>query len=592
MSVLSQLVNIRDEYPRPQFRRDEWTNLNGEWNFRFDDENVGVSDDWFLKPTSWFDARIQVPFCFQSELSGIHDTAFHDTVWYHRTFQRPTEAATKRVILHFGAVDYESHVWVNGRLAVHHEGGHVPFQVDVTDFLQEVDNQLVVRAFDPTGDLSMPRGKQYWQEKSESIFYTRTTGIWQTVWLEVVSPVYIRKVRLTPNVDREEITIETHFSERLASGAARLQVEISMDGQLVKREWLECTDNMESRSIHLGTSTHRINQGWLWSPEHPKLFDVRFALIIDGMEQDVVHSYFGLRKIAVEDGKVYLNNFPYTMKLVLDQGYYPKGILTAPTDDDLRRDAELVKEMGFNGVRKHQKVEDPRFLYWCDKLGLLVWGEMANAYTFSNEYVRKVTNEWQAAIERDYNHPCIVAWVPLNESWGVPDIHWNQTQQDHALAMYHLTKSLDPTRLVISNDGWEHVKSDLCTIHDYEWRREVLEERYRSPESAVTSMPGNRKIYVGSGSYDGAPILVTEFGGIAFKKSDWDGWGYSGVATDEEFLSRLRDVIEPLLASPHVQGYCYTQFTDVEQEINGLLTYDRVPKVPLEEIRRINEGSK
>lgn len=591
MSTLINKNQVRTEYPRPQFRRNHFMNLNGEWNFRFDDTDIGLKEHWYDKNSEWFSDKIIVPFCFQSELSGIQTTEFHDVVWYHRHFNLTDEFLGKRAILHFGAVDYAATVWVNGRVVTTHEGGHVPFAVDITDVLQQDNNTLVIRVFDPSKDLSLPRGKQYWLEKSESIFYTRTTGIWQSVWMESVNDTHIEHVRFTPNIDKEDITIETSIRNLPSHKSARLQVEIMFQGTLVKRELWDCTTGNEVRTIHLGTSTQRLNQGWLWSPEKPNLFDVKFSLLVDDETCDVAQSYFGMRKIAVEDGIVYLNNFPYTMKLVLDQGYFPTGILTAPSDEELRRDVELVKEMGFNGVRKHQKVEDPRFLYWCDKLGLLVWGEMANAYVYSRSYVQKVTAEWQAVLERDYNHPCIVAWVPINESWGVPSINWSEDQQQHARTMYHLTKSLDPTRLVISNDGWEHVISDLCTIHDYEWRHEVLEERYHDASRATNAMPGNRKIYVSGEHYHGAPILVTEFGGIAYKKSDWEGWGYSGATTDEDFLNRLRNVVHPLLNSPVVQGYCYTQFTDVEQEINGLVTYDRTPKVPLEEIRKINEGN-
>jgi beta-galactosidase/beta-glucuronidase len=278
------------------------------------------------------------------------------------------------------------------------------------------------------------------------------------------------------------------------------------------------------------------------------------------------------------------------MKLVLDQGYYPDGNLTPPSDEAIRRDVELTKEMGFNGARKHQKLEDPRYLYWCDRLGLLVWGEAANAYAYSEEYVRRFTQEWQAGLERDYNHPSIVVWVPLNESWGVPNIAMDHRQQQHALAMYHLTKSLDPMRPVVSNDGWEMVSTDLFSIHDYEWRREVLEQRYSSAVKAVEGYPSNRKLTVEGYPYQGQPILVTEFGGIAYQKSQWEGWGYSGAVNDEDYAERLRAVIGPLLESGVVQGYCFTQLTDVEQEINGLLTYDRQPKLPLVQIKAINEG--
>jgi beta-galactosidase/beta-glucuronidase len=326
-----------------------------------------------------------------------------------------------------------------------------------------------------------------------------------------------------------------------------------------------------------------------WTPEKPNLFDVSFELWNADEVVDRVQSYFGLRKISVEEGNVCLNNRPYYMKLVLDQGYFPDGIMTPPSDDAFKQDVELTKAMGFNGARKHQKVEDPRYLYWCDRLGLLVWAEMANAIAYSEEYVRRISLEWQEVMDRDYNHPCIVAWVPLNESWGVPNLLFDKHQQQHALSMYHLTKSLDTTRLVIPNDGWEHVITDICTIHDYESRKEVLEKRYSSLE-VIGAKPAGRWIHVPGFPYQGAPIQVTEYGGISFQKSDSQGWGYSSAENEEDFMERYMAVTHPLLESPVVQGFCYTQLTDVEQEINGLLTYDRKPKIPLEVIKQINEG--
>lgn len=579
----------RREYPRPQFVRDTWLNLNGEWEFEFDDQNLGERDQWYRGDRS-FTRRIQVPFAFESKLSGIHETDFHDRVWYRRTFTLPQEFAGKRVILHFGAVDYAATVWVNGQMAMQHEGGHTPFHADITDLLDGSGEQVVVvRAVDEALNVFLPRGKQYWKEKSESIFYTRTTGIWQTVWLEAVSDTYLEKVKFTSNIDTNEIHIRPFVAGFLKEDDVRLTMKISFEGEHVVEDTVQLTAADDGRWVKLhGLNDHSMDRFW-W-PERPNLYDVEFTLQVNGESVDQVNSYFGMRKISVEKGKFNLNNRPYKMKLVLDQGYFPDGNLTPPSDEAIRRDVELTKEMGFNGARKHQKIEDPRYLYWCDKLGLLVWGEMANAYDYSEEYVRRITQEWQEAIERDYNHPCIAVWVPLNESWGVPNIQIDKRQQQHALAMYHLTKSLDPTRLVVSNDGWEMVHTDLYNIHDYEWREEVLRERYASLESTIQAMPANRLLSVGGHSYDGQPILVTEFGGVAFKKSDWEGWGYSGAENEEDFLERLRAVFQPLQQSPVLQGYCYTQLTDVEQEINGLLTYDRQPKVPLEEIKKIVDG--
>jgi beta-galactosidase/beta-glucuronidase len=575
----------RQEFPRPQFVRNEWINLNGEWNFTFDDGNKGLSEEWFTKHT--FDRTINVPFCYQSDMSSIGETEFHDLVWYQRSFELPDNWSSKRTLLHFGAVDYRAWVYVNGKFVKYHEGGHTPFHVEVTKQVKRGVNSVVVRVEDPSKDLDQPRGKQYWKEQSESIFYTRTTGIWQTVWLEAVPTTYIEKVKLTPNIDTDEIGLE--FSVNNLTANQQLEIEISFDSEIVATDTVQLLHNKGSRQVFLNDfNVH--GPGRLWSPEHPNLYDIILRIKENGQVLDEASSYFGMRKVSIVNGKFMLNNRPYYQKLVLDQGYFPAGILTAPTDEDLKKDVELTKEMGFNGARKHQKIEDPRYLYWADKLGLLVWGEMANSYTYSDDAVRRITAEWQEAIERDYNHPSIVVWVPVNESWGVPRLLDDTRQQDHTLSLYYLTKSLDKTRFVISNDGWEHTKSDLCTIHDYDSRKEVLKERYRTKENILTSTPGSRLVYVPGYDYNDEPILVTEFGGIAYKKSEWEGWGYSGASNDEDFADRYYKVVSALLESPLVQGFCYTQITDVEQEINGILTYDRKPKIDLEIIRAINEG--
>lgn len=578
---------LRGEYPRPQLVRADWLNLNGVWNFEFDDEAAGEREKWYEHPS--FSRTIRVPFCYQSKLSGIGDPSFHDIVWYHRTFTVPTAYQGKRLILHFGAVDYECKVWVNGRLAAIHEGGHTPFDADITDLLQGADNSIVVKAVDYSRDAALPRGKQYWEETSAGIFYTRTTGIWQTVWIEPVHDLHIRRIRLTPDIDTNEVSLQAFVQGWDTRAKLQLKSVISFAGQVVSEDSFSVTGKDEMRRIRL----HDFNDhglGRWWSPERPNLYDLELTLLVDGEAVDTIASYFGMRKISIEDGVVLLNNRPYYMKMVLDQGYFPDGLLTAPSDEALKKDIELTKEMGFNGARKHQKIEDPRYLYWADRLGLLVWGEMANAFRFTETYAGQITREWLQAVERDYNHPCIVAWVPLNESWGVTNILVSPAEQQHALALYHMTKSLDMSRPVISNDGWELVKTDLVTIHDYEWRKEVLADRYSTVEQALQAKPGNRWILVPGYPYEGQPLLLTEFGGISFQKGNQEGWGYSGASNEEDFERRLADVVQGALASPVLQGFCYTQLTDVEQEINGLLTYDRQPKIPLEKIREIVQG--
>ncbi len=596
-------IGPRPEYPRPQFRRRRWINLNGNWHFAFDDDDRGLAEsrqnvtpEVLRSEGSPFDRGIVVPFCYQSKLSGIGETAFHDVVWYARTFEY---AHGERLLLHFGAVGYRATVWVNGAQVASHEGGHTPFSADVTDALVGGDgeNVVVVRAEDPSRDVTIPRGKQYWKEESEGIFYTRTTGIWQTAWLEPVSRHRIETLRLTPDVDDATINLEVSITG-IEPGMS-LRASVSFEGEPILEDTIALRSSPVERSLPLlrrgdAPDTPHLAE-WpsvaLWSPEEPNLYDLELELLEeDGTVLDTVESYFGMRKIETKDGRIYLNGRPLYQRLVLDQGYFPEGIMTAPTDDDLRRDVELTKEMGFDGARKHQKVEDPRWLYWADTLGLLVWGEMANAYQYSSDYVSRMTSEWQQAIRRDYNHPCIIAWVPMNESWGVPNLASDSSQTEHLLALYHLTRSLDGTRLVVSNDGWEHALTDLCTIHDYR-DAEALKESYATPESAVAAKPTRRPIYVPGYGHRGEPILITEFGGIAFEGGD-GGWGYSTVAGTDEFLERYEALIEALLQSEPVQGFCYTQLTDVEQEVNGLLTYDRKAKAPPERIREITTREK
>ena len=592
----------RPEYPRPQFRRRDWTNLNGAWAFAFDDSDAGLSGGWqntdaaaLRSDASPFDREIVVPFCYQAERSGIGETAFHDVVWYARTFEY-TPTGDERLLLHFGAVDYRATVWVNGAQVASHEGGHTPFSADVTHALagESGNNVVIVRTEDPSRDVTIPRGKQYWKEESEGIFYTRTTGIWQSVWLEPVNRHRIDTLRLTPDVDAASVEVEVSV-EAIESGMS-LRATVELDGEQVLEDTISVRSSLVERSLPLLRSGEAPDTphlaDWpgpaLWSPEHPNLYDLRLELLGQGGEVlDRVESYFGMRKIEVKSGKVLLNDRPLYQRLILDQGYFPEGILTAPTDEDLRRDIELAREMGFNGARKHQKVEDPRWLFWADTLGFLVWGEMANAYKYSPGYVRRMTAEWQEAVMRDYNHPCIVAWVPMNESWGVPNLASDPSQTEHLLAIYHLTRSLDQSRPVVSNDGWEHAITDLCNIHDYR-DAESLAKSYATPESAVAAEPANKPVYVSGYAYRGEPILITEFGGIAFT-GDERGWGYSTVADADEFLERYGSLVEALLRSTPVRGFCYTQLTDVEQEINGLLTYDRRPKVDLARVREINE---
>lgn len=573
------MTNVpRPEYPRPQFVRDKsWLNLNGEWDFSFGKDT--------------FDMKIIVPYAYQTKLSGINLQEFHDIVWYRRNFDLPRHMKGKRIILHFGAVDYKCQVWVNGVHVTSHIGGHVGFQVEISHVIKDKDNEIIVRAEDDSLDLEMPRGKQYWKEKPESIFYTRTTGIWQTVWIEAVAHTYLHRVWMTPDVDDRAVDIEYEIDGDMEGRF--LKAVISFEGtDLAKYTVSEIKNRGAFRAVidQQGLVKWNFQEELLWSPENPRLFDIKFYIYQGDKIIDEAHSYFGMRKVSIVDGKFMLNNRPYYQKLVLDQGYWEESLLTAPEDQAFVRDISLAKEMGFNGARKHQKIEDPRYLYWADKLGFLVWGEIAANYVFSRRGVGRLANEWMKEIFRDYNHPSIVAWTPINESWGVPNILSKKDEQSFCAAMVYLTKSLDQSRPVISNDGWEHTCTDLLTIHDYCPDKSILKKRYSSLESILDSMPAGRRMFAQGWEYEGQPILVTEFGGISYKKGDWEGWGYSSANSHEDYAKRYYDVVSALLESDLIQGFCYTQLTDVEQEINGLLTYDRKPKIDPNIIREINEG--
>lgn len=581
---------FRTEYPRPQFVRENWLNLNGKWGFEFDDENIGIKKNWFEKPD--FNQQINVPFTYQCELSGVNVQDFHDIVWYSRVFKLPTDMENKKIILHFGAVDYKTDVWVNGHHLITHVGGHTPFSIDLTSVILKNQNQIVVRVEDASHDLELPRGKQYWKPTSESIFYTRTTGIWQTVWIEAVEKSYLENITITPDLDRKKVCVEYELGG--TEKEAQLDVKISFKDVVIVEDSIKVKNQRGKREFWLDqevTLDWNHQESWAWSPDNPVLFDIEFKVVCDQQCLDKVTSYFGLRKVEIVDGIFMLNNRPFYQKLLLDQGYWEESLLTAPSDEAFITDIQLGKEMGFNGVRKHQKIEDPRYLYWADKLGFLVWGEIANAYTYSRKYVNRITTEWMDMMKRDYNHPCIVAWTPLNESWGVDCIMNNKEEQAHSAAMYWLTKSLDQTRPVISNDGWDHTQTDLLTIHDYEFRNEVLTERYSNLANTLKARPAGRGLFAKGWQYDNQPVIISEMGGISYQKSEWEGWGYSAANSDEDFIERYYNVIAPMLKSPVIQGFCYTQITDVEQEINGLLTYARKPKVDLSIIRAINEGT-
>ena len=505
-------------------------------------------------------------------------------MWYRRGFTLPADWKGRRVLLHFGAVNYWAGVWVNGAMAGRHEGGNTPFAFDITSLLNAAGNTVTVHAEYPPTDRYIPRGKQFWEPKSRGIFYTRTTGIWQTVWLEPVSESHLESIKITPNMDGMA-SIYAHVAG--AKAGLSLRTTVSYGAKSV------VATSVTADNPRVATSV-TVDDPKLWSPGSPNLYDATFELIEGDRVVDRVKSYLGFRSVWTGNGKVFLNGRPIFLKMVLDQGYWPDSILTPPSDDAIQYDIRMTKDMGFNGARKHQKLEDPRYLYWADKMGLLVSSEMANAYLFDDQAVERFTREWIDAVARDYNHPSIIIWAPLNESWGVPNLR-DPRQQDYLKELYTLTHAFDSTRLVIDNEGWEHTSmTDLFAIHDYARTGDLLAEKYKDLGKPGAGVPDVGRPALAPGyQYNGTPVVLSEFGGVAYiprgHEVPPESWGYSGVEkTGDAALERLRGLFAGIARVPGFAGLCYTQLTDVEQEINGLLTYDRKPKFDVRQIHEIN----
>lgn len=575
--------------------RQRWTDLSGTWRFVYDDTDRGLSERWFDSSPELFDRTIEVPYPPESKLSGIQDPSFHPILWYRREFHADLQPG-ERLLLHFGAVDYRAAVWVNGQKVGEHEGGHTSFSFDVTDALSPAagPHVLVVRAEDEPADTAQPRGKQMWGEEPSGIWYDRTSGIWQPVWLEPVPAAHIAELVVSPVLDDGTADVEVVINgARDVTGT--VAVTLTLDDVVYAAGTTPVESSLEGTTARLRLPMPALRDGhhrhFLWTPESPTLFDVTAELRADD-EVDQVSGYAGFRDIDVRDGVFTLNGAPHFLRMVLEQGFWPESHLAAPSDDALRREVELIKDLGFTGVRIHQKIEDPRFLYWCDRLGLIVWGEMANAHEFSATAADRLTREWLDAVRRDRGHPSIVAWVPLNESWGVPNLATSQRQRHYARGLYHLTKAIDPTRLVIANDGWEHTETDVLSVHDYSPQASGLRERYGDAEAVRQTLagpgPAGRKLILEDDGRGAGPLMITEYGGLSYVPASGEKWfGYRVVDTADEFRDAFAELTTALLDSGEVAGFCYTQLTDTMQERNGLLTENREPKLPLEVVRDI-----
>lgn len=569
----------RPEYPRPQFERSEWINLNGQWSYTFDFARSGMDRELFR--SEGFDGQITVPFAPQSELSGVGFTDFIPEMWYQRRLEIPADWDGKRILLHFGAVDYIASIYIDGRIAGRHWGGSSSFTVDITRMVSAgKTHNLVIRVEDDERSGEYAKGKQCGRFASFGCEYTRTTGIWQTVWMEAVHKDGLKDVYVIPDLDQSRFVFRPEY--HAVQQGQKLRIRILDNGKTVSEKTIPATAQSQAELTVKKVKT--------WSPEDPFLYDIEYdVLSAEGKVIDHVKAYAGMRKIQVIGNRLYLNDEPVYLRLVLDQGFYPDGIWTAPTDEALKRDIELSMAAGFNGARLHQKIFEPRFHYWADRLGYLTWGESASWGANINRIgsARNFLTEWEEAVVRDRNHPSIIMWTPFNETWEHPDNREAAREACRFVSdIYDLTKDLD-YRPCHDVSGNYHVKTDIFSVHQYE-QDTVKFKAWLAPVDGKVRQHDleNREV-----EYDGQPYLVDEYGGVKWvvgQEFSEISWGYGNAPkTLDEFYSRIEGLTNAILSFDHICGYCYTQLTDVEQEQNGIYNYDRTEKFDMERIRAI-----
>lgn len=569
----------RPEYPRPQFERSEWVNLNGQWSYTFDFSRSGMDRELFRSES--FDGQITVPFAPQSELSGVGFTDFIPEMWYQRKIEIPAGWDGKRILLHFGAVDYIASVYIDGKIAGRHWGGSSSFAIDITRLVSAgKTHNLVIRVEDDERSGEYAKGKQCGRYAQFGCEYTRTTGIWQTVWMEAVHKDGLKDVYVIPDLDQSRFVFRPEYYA--VQQGQKLRIRVMDNGKTVGEKTIPATAQSQAEITVRKVKT--------WSPEDPFLYDIEYdVLSADGEVIDHVKAYAGMRKVQVIGNRIYLNDEPVYLRLVLDQGFYPDGIWTAPTDEALKHDIELSMAAGFNGARLHQKIFEPRFHYWADRLGYLTWGESASWGANINRIgsARNFLTEWEETVIRDRNHPSIIMWTPFNETWEHPDNRETAREACRFVSdIYDLTKDLD-YRPCHDVSGNYHVKTDIFSVHQYE-QDTVKFKAWLAPVDGKVRQHDlkNREV-----EYDGQPYLVDEYGGVKWvvgQEFSEISWGYGNAPkTLDEFYSRIEGLTDAILSFDHICGYCYTQLTDVEQEQNGIYNYDRTEKFDMERIRAI-----
>jgi beta-galactosidase/beta-glucuronidase len=573
------MTTPRPEHPRPDRFRPDWINLNGTWDFKFDPGKSGHQQNW--QSGTDYDKKIVVPFCMESKLSGLAYKDFMPAVWYRRTFTIPENWKDKRVLLHFGACDHFTRVYVNSTLVGQHTGGYVSFSFDITSALKSGENTLVVEAQDDVRSNLQPAGKQCTNFASYACSYTRTTGIWQTVWLEAVPKTYIEKFKIFPDLDNARVSITVFPAGDQSTGS--LDIAVKSGTKTIAKS----STKIANQSITLLID---LPEAHPWSPENPFLYNLEFTLKTPAGCDNLI-SYFGLRKIHIEGRKIFLNNKPLYMRTVLDQGFYPDGIYTAPTDEALKADIELSMNVGFNGARLHQKIFESRFLYWADKLGYIVWGEHASwECDFNNPLsTANFIDEWMQALDRDFNHPAIIGWCPLNET----AVYMGKIPKWLHIHLYQLNKAMDPTRMAIDTSGYVHysdVPSDLYDVHNYAMPEQLAKDFQPLLDKQWDKAFRNHSHL--DIPYDGSkPYFNSEFGGIWWQPANIENnWGYGDRPKSEaEFIERYCKTTQIMLDNPEICGFCYTQLYDIEQEVNGLYYYDRTPKFSPELMAKLKQ---
>ena len=577
----------RPEYPRPQFERADWLNLNGEWQFEIDMGDSGAERGLKERELS---EKIMVPFCPESELSGVNNRDFLNAVWYRKSVEIPNAWKGRNVLLHFQACDYDTTVWVNGKEVARHRGGFTPFTCDLAGVADAgTKATIVVRARD-SHIPPQPRGKQSQQFGNHGCLYVRTTGIWQTVWMEPVAETAMKRPRITPDLANGRFHLDIPLSATREGLKLRAKAR---DAQGVVAEASTRADLSLAASLDLNIPEAKRKA---WSIKTPHLYDIELELVdASGAVVDRANSYAGLRSVGIQGKAILINGEKVFQRLVLDQGYYPDGILTAPSDAALKKDIELSMEAGFNGARLHQKVFEERFLYHADKMGYLCWGEFADwgcgHYGKEDDHQRmdaSYVTQWLEAVERDYSHPSIIGWCPLNETWQ-PLADKTTQLEDVTRGMFLATKAMDTSRPVLDTSGYSHrvLEADVYDSHDYEQDPKKFYENQKGLAEGKPFINKHQSKEI-STPYRGQPYFVSEFGGIWWnpvaKPTDFS-WGYGErPKTVEDFYARFDALCAVLLDNKDMFGYCYTQLTDVYQEQNGIFTFSREKKFDMKRV--------